>query len=153
MPLGVAAAAVVLAGSARRDAIRGAVLLSPRVRGALRLSIALSYAGLEIGKLTHEAEMRAFFTDSGLPAWMNHAVIAAETVLAGALLIPPAGILAAAGLSLILLGAIATHAHDRDPFSDSLDALHLLVLLAGFAVLTLASRGRKVGTSEASLRA
>lgn len=153
VPLGVAAAAVVLAGRGRRDAIRGAFLLSPRVRGALRISIALSYLGFEIGKLTHEAEMRAFFADSGLPVWMNHAVMAAETVMAAALFLPATEIAAAAGLSLILLGAIATHAHDRDPFSDSLDALHLLVLLAGFAVLTLASRGRKAGTSEAPLRA
>jgi uncharacterized membrane protein YphA (DoxX/SURF4 family) len=144
LPLGVAVAASALALGARLDTIPGSFVLSPRVRGALRLSIALSYLGIEVGKLTHEAEMRAFFADSGLPAWMNHAVIASETLLAAALFLPAAEIVAAAALALVLLGAILTHAHNHDPFSDSLDALHLLLLLAGFAVLTIASGRRRM---------
>ena len=153
VPLGVAVAAGVLAAGNRRDAIPGAFVFSPRVRGALRISIALSYLGVEIGKLTHETEMREFFVSSGLPAWMNHAVIGAEAALAAALFLPAAEIVGAAGLSVIMLGAILTHAHNRDPFSDSLEALHALLLLAGLGVLALAARGRGDGTSGTRVRA
>ncbi|MGE5413203.1 MAG: DoxX family protein [Syntrophomonadaceae bacterium] len=153
VPLGVATAAAALAAPARRHAARRAFVLSPRVRGALRLSIALAYLGVEIGKLTHEAEMREFFVGSGLPAWMNPAVIASETVLAAALFWPATEIVAAAGLSFIMAGAILTHAHNGDPFSDSLEALHMLGLLVGFAVLTLAARGREVAMSGIPSRA
>jgi hypothetical protein len=37
---------------------------------------------------------------------------------------------AAFGLSLVMIGAIRTHLHNHDPFSDPLEALHLLMLLA-----------------------
>jgi hypothetical protein len=34
-----------------------------------------------------------------------------------------------------MLGAMATHAHNGDPFSDSLDAVRMLLLVASIAVL------------------
>ena len=148
VPLGVAAAAIALAAPARRQPVLGALVFSPRLRGALRLSIALAYAGFEIGKATHPAEMRQFFADSGLPAWLNPAVIAGETVLAAALFWPAAEIAAAAGLALILAGAIATHARTGDPFSDSLDAVHLLALLAGLVLLTVGARRHRMQGPE-----
>jgi len=148
VPLGVAAAAVALAAPARRRPVLGALVFSPRLRGALRLSIALSYAGFELGKAMHPAEMRQFFADSGLPPWLNPAIIAGETVLAAALFWPAAEIAAAVGLGLILVGAIATHARNGDPFSDSLDALHLLVLLAGLAILTVGARRHRMENPE-----
>jgi hypothetical protein len=137
------AAATLVAGPARHDALLRAFVLSPRVRGALVVAIALAYFGAEIGKLTHEAEMRAFFASSGLPVWLNHAVIAAEAILAAALFAAPARIPAAIGLACIMAGAILTHAHNGDPFSDSLEALHLLVLLACLAALTRIGRARR----------
>ena len=144
LPIGVGTASAGLtSGPVRRDALVGAFVLSPRVRGALVVSITLAYFGAEIGKLSHEAEMREFFAGSGLPVWLNHAVIGAETVLAAALFAASARILAAAGLSIVMIGAILTHARNGDPFSDSLEALHLLVLLACLVVLTRIGRARR----------
>jgi uncharacterized membrane protein YphA (DoxX/SURF4 family) len=144
LPLGVGTAAAALAaGPARHDALLRAFALSPRVRLALVVSIALAYFGAEIGKLTHEGEMREFFASSGLPVWLNHAVIAAEAVLAAALFAPLARVFAAVGLAGIMAGAILTHAHNGDPFSDSLEALHLLALLACLLALTRIGRARE----------
>src|SRR5262249_17443787 len=93
------------------------------------ISIAISYICTEIGKLTHDAEMRQFFLQSGYKVWFLYFVITCETLGSIGLLIARTRLLAAAGLSVLMLGAIGTHAHNGDPFSDSLEAVHLLMLL------------------------
>jgi hypothetical protein len=44
---------------------------------------------------------------------------------------------AAFALTLIMIGAITIHLHNRDAFSDSLEALHLLILLACIVLIRL----------------
>ena len=76
-----------------------------------------------------------------------YAVMAFETMGAIALLVPRLRTAAAMVLALIMLGAIATHARNGDPFADSLDALRMLLVAA--CILLLASsfkaRGRMQG--------
>jgi putative oxidoreductase len=102
---------------------------SPYLLRGLCLSVAISFICTEIGKVAHDAEMRQFFVQSGYPVWFLYFIIVAETVGAVGLLVPKTILPAALGLSLIMTGAIRTHLHNHDPFSDSLEALHLLMLL------------------------
>lgn len=50
-----------------------------------------------------------------------------------------------------MLGAIRTHVHNGDPFADSLEALHLLILLVSIIVIRLYQS--KVVVSENSAQA
>jgi uncharacterized membrane protein YphA (DoxX/SURF4 family) len=102
---------------------------SPFLIRGLCVSVSLAFLATEVGKLAHDAEMRAFFTASGYAVWFLYVVIVAETVGAVGLLIPGVRLVAAAFLALDMVGAIATHARNGDPFSDSFEAAHLLVLL------------------------
>ena len=132
--LGVAAAAAVVSRSVRRDPPL-AFVRSRAVLLGLCIFAALGYLATEAGKLAHDAEMREFFTSSGLPVWAMYAVMAAEVLGAVGLLVPPLRVYSAAGLSLAMVGAIGTHARNGDPFSDSLDAVRFLVVLGVIAVL------------------
>jgi hypothetical protein len=104
---------------------------------------ALGYLGFEAGKLGHDAEMREFWTGSGYPIWTMYAVMAAEVLGSIGLLVPRTRLFAAGGLSLLMFGAIGTHLKNGDPFSDSLDAVWMLVLLGTIAVLTLRRPARQ----------
>jgi uncharacterized membrane protein YphA (DoxX/SURF4 family) len=95
----------------------------------LCVSTALAFLATEVGKLAHQAEMRSFFTASGYPAWFLYVVIAVETIGSLGLLEPRVRLVAACVLALDMIGAIATHARNGDPFTDSLEAAHLLLTL------------------------
>lgn len=71
-----------------------------------------------------------FFLQSGCAVWFLYFIIVTETLGATSLLFSRTLLAAAFALTLIMIGAITTHLHNRDPFSDSLEALHLLILLA-----------------------
>jgi len=144
---GIASVLLILVGTRSRtkvtsgnDAIRSFVT-SPYLLRGICLSVALSFICTEIGKLAHDADMRQFFLQSGLPVWFLYFIIFAETVGAIGLLVQRTVVPAALGLALIMAGAIGTHLHNRDPFSDSLEALHLLVLLICIVLIRLL-RGR-----------
>jgi uncharacterized membrane protein YphA (DoxX/SURF4 family) len=116
----------------RPEAGRGgglAFAASPFLIRGLCVSVALAFLATEAGKLSHDAEMREFFTSSGFPVWFLYFVIAFETIGAFALLAPGVRLVAAGGLALVMVGAIATHARNGDPVTDSLEAAHLLVIL------------------------
>ena len=140
--LGVAAAGAVLSLRGRGSA--ACLARSPLVLRGLCLFTALGYLAIEAGKLAHDAEMREFFTGSGYPVVMMYAVMAAETLGAVGLLVPRTRLPAAAGLSVLMLGAIGTHLKNGDPLSDSLDAVRFLVLLAAIAALVRAPRRGEV---------
>lgn len=110
-------------------------LRSPYVLRGLCLSVSMSFICTEIGKLAHDADMRQFFLQSGYPVYFLYFTMAAETLGSIALFFPRALLAAAVALAFIMVGAISTHLHNRDPFSDSLEALHLLVLLACIIVI------------------
>lgn len=103
---------------------------SPYLLNGLCISVAVSFICTEIGKLNHDAEMRQFFLQSGYAVWFLYFVITCEILGSIGLLIPRTRLAAAPCLSLLMLGAIRTHARNGDPFSDSLEAVHLLILLA-----------------------
>jgi uncharacterized membrane protein YphA (DoxX/SURF4 family) len=105
--------------------------------------VALAFAGFEIGKAAHDAEMRQFFLGSGYPVVFMYVVMAVEIVGALGLLVARLRIAAAVLLILVMLGAIATHARNGDPFSDSLDAVRMLLLVASIAVLGVYQCGRR----------
>lgn len=116
----------------------GRAFLAPHLTLALCISVALSFVAVEIGKVAHDAEMRQFFVASGLPVFVHYAVMGAELAGAAVLLLRPRWRLAAAlGLAAIMVGGILTHANNRDPFTDSLEAVHLLLLLVAIALLSL----------------
>jgi DoxX-like protein len=82
------------------------------------------------GKMDH------FFTISGYAVWFLYFITAAEFLGGLGILLNfrlKTGPLAACGLMLIMLGAVYTHLHNRDPFSDSYPAvsefISLLLLL------------------------
>src|SRR4029078_4750706 len=89
-----------------------AFVRSPLVLRGLCVFTALGYLAIETGKLAHDAEMRTFFTASGYPIPMMYAVMGAEILGAIGLLVPGARAVAAAALSLLMLGAIGTHARN-----------------------------------------
>jgi uncharacterized membrane protein YphA (DoxX/SURF4 family) len=112
-----------------REATRD-FLASPWLLKGICASVALSFLATEVGKLSHRAEMQQFFLQSGYPVWFLYFIIVAETVNSIALLFPRTQIPAAFFLAVIMIGAVHTHLHNGDPFSDSLEAVHLLILLA-----------------------
>jgi putative oxidoreductase len=118
----------------RSETVRG-FITSPLVLKGICLSVAISFLCTEIGKAAHDAEMRQFFVQSGYPIWFLYFIMGAETAGAIGLLLPRTILPAALGLTVVMLGAIRTHLHNRDPFSDSLEALHLLVLLGCILVI------------------
>jgi putative oxidoreductase len=126
-----AAAALARAAVTSRRGIAGIRFASSHwvIRG-LCVSVALAFLATEIGKLAHLSEMRSFFTASGYGAWFLYAVIAAETLGSVGLLVPSVRLVAASGLALVMIGAIVTHRRNGDPFGDSLEAVHLLLVLA-----------------------
>lgn len=116
----------------RHDAARSLTI------GALALYVAGKFLFFDLGKALHNAEMEAFFAASGLPVWLHYAVTAAEVAGAAGLLLHRwlrTGPWATAGLSLIMVAAILTHARNHDPLADSPDAIKQLVYLIGLAAL------------------
>jgi len=125
-----------LKGLVGRPAVR-AFISAPAVLSGLCFSVSLSFLCTEVGKLVHLADMRQFFALSGYAAWFLYFIMVAETLGAFGLLMSRTMIPAAIGLMAIMVGAIRTHARNGDPFSDSLEALHLLLLLACILVVRL----------------
>jgi len=132
--VGMAAVATVDAARQRSHGAQAAA----RLAAALSVYVALNFIGFEIGKALHDAQMRQFFQASGYPVWSMYVVMAVESLCAFALLLRPLRPVAAAVLVLMMLGAIATHVRNGDPFGDALDALRML--LAAACVLLLAQR-------------
>lgn len=102
------------------------------------ISYANTFILVTVGKYTHLSEMTSFFRQSGYSVWFLYFIMAAETLGAIGVLSHfrwRTGIRATIGLSLIMLGAIYTHWHNDDPFSDSYEAV--IQLIAGLILLTL----------------
>lgn len=127
--------------SARPPSPSLAFAASPFLIRGLCMSTALGFLATEVGKLFHLDEMRAFFVASGYSAGFLYAVMAAETLGSVGLLVPSVRLVAATGLALVMMGAVVTHARNGDPWSDSLEALHMLAILAAI-VLTGVLRER-----------
>jgi uncharacterized membrane protein YphA (DoxX/SURF4 family) len=86
-----------------------------------------------IGKAENMAYMMTFFKASGYANWFLYFIMAAETLGGLGVLLHfklKTGPLAAAGLFLIMAGAVCTHWHNGDPFSDSYAAVSHLITLS-----------------------
>ena len=84
------------------------------------------------GKAQHTNEMISFFATSGYATWFLYFIMSAEAFGALGVLLHfklKTGPLAAAGLAIIMLGAVYTHWHNNDPFSDSYAAIGQLINL------------------------
>ena len=110
---------------------------SDYVLKGLCFSVSISFFCTEIGKLAHDAEMRQFFLQSGYAVWFMYFIMAAEISGGIGLLLSRTRLPATVGLIAVMSGAIATHARNHDPFTDSLEALHLLILLGCIVVIGL----------------
>lgn len=128
--------AVAGARATNGDAVRAFITSSYVIKGVC-FSVSVAFLCTDIGKLTHDSDMRQFFLQSGYAIWFMYFIMAAETAGAIGLLLPRTTLPAAIGLMAIMGGAIRTHAHNRDSFSDSLEALHLLILLACIIAIRL----------------
>jgi uncharacterized membrane protein YphA (DoxX/SURF4 family) len=113
---------------------------SPYLLKGICITVATAFFAVEIGKSNNDAEMRKFFLESGYPVWFLYFTMAAEILGSIGLFISRTIIPAAFGLGVIMLGAIYTHYRNHDPFSDSLEATHLLVLLACIIIISLPRR-------------
>jgi uncharacterized membrane protein YphA (DoxX/SURF4 family) len=100
---------------------------------AVAVSISLSFIIESCWKAEHFGKMVTFFTASGYAVWFLYFIIAAEALGGLGLLLHfkfKTGPWAAIGLMLIMLGAIYTHWHNHDPFSDSYAAVSQLINLS-----------------------
>ena len=83
-------------------------------------------------KLLHADQIRAAFVQFGLPAWLSTFIGVCEVLGAIGLFIPRLAALAAAGLSIIMIGAVVpTAIHHQFPIAGSnLVILALLLVVA-----------------------
>ncbi len=96
------------------------------------LSTGLSFLIATEGKAANMDEMIYFFKTSGYTTWFLYVIMAAETLGAIGVLLHfklKTGPLATTGLMLIMIGAMYTHRHNKDPFSDSYAAVSQFMTL------------------------
>jgi putative oxidoreductase len=100
-----------------------------------------------VGKAMNMAEIMAFFQQSGYTIWFLYFIMAAEAAGALGILLHfklRTGLPATVGLMLIMLGAVYTHWHNKDPFSDSLAAVSQLVNLTMLLLMYLLQRRTRI---------
>jgi uncharacterized membrane protein YphA (DoxX/SURF4 family) len=86
-----------------------------------------------VGKSMNMPYMISFFKQSGYAIWFLYFIMIAEVFGGLGILLHfklRTGSLAAAGLAIIMLGAVYTHWHNKDPFSDSYAAVGQLISLS-----------------------
>jgi|SRR6185503_16587110 len=102
------------------------------------LSTGLSFLIATEGKAANMDEMIYFFRASGYASWFLYVIMGAETLGALGVLLHfklKTGPLATTGLMLIMIGAMYTHRHNKDPFSDSYAALTQFMTLGLMLIL------------------
>jgi hypothetical protein len=102
------------------------------------LSTGISFLIATEGKAVNMADMIAFFKVSGYATWFLYFIMAAEALGAIGVLLHfklKTGPLSTTGLMLIMIGAMYTHRHNKDPFSDSYAALSQFMTLGIMLVL------------------
>ena len=96
------------------------------------LATGLSFLIATEGKASDMADMIAFFKQSGYTTWFLYTIMTLETLGAIGVLLHfklKTGPVATTGLMLIMIGALYTHRHNKDPFSDSYAALSQFLTL------------------------
>jgi hypothetical protein len=96
-----------------------------------------------VGKMENLHDMTSFFVSSGYSVSFLYFIMTAESLGAIGILLNfkwRTGVPAAAGLICIMIGAVYTHWHNRDPFSDSYAAVIQLINLCLLQVLYFLKR-------------
>ncbi len=102
-------------------------------RWAISISIANAFILATAGKSQNMSYMLDFFRQSGYANWFLYFIMSVEPLGALGILFHyklKTGPLAAWGLIIIMLGAVYTHLHNHDPFSDSYAAVIQLINLS-----------------------
>jgi putative oxidoreductase len=97
---------------------------------ALSIWVGNSFILATVGKSLNLSVMKDFFHQSGYAIWFLYFIMTAETLGAIGVLSHfklRMGIPATIGLAVIMLGAVYTHWHNGDPFSDSYAAVSQLI--------------------------
>jgi hypothetical protein len=119
------------------DNSRSKKMISATLWG-LSILTANSFILATVGKSINMPYMISFFKQSGYATWFLYFIMSAEAfgglgiLLHFKLKTVP---LAAAGLAIIMLGAVYTHWHNHDPFSDSYAAVVQFINLSLMLVL------------------
>lgn len=90
------------------------------------------------GKAQHLGEMLAFFKNSGYAVWFLYFIMIVEPLCGLGILFHfklKTGVMATAGLMLIMIGAVYTHWRNNDPFSDSCAAVTQFIILSLMLIL------------------
>ncbi|MBS1530962.1 MAG: DoxX family protein [Bacteroidetes bacterium] len=93
----------------------------------------ISFITETVWKAVNFDKMHHFFAGSGYAAWFLYFIMAAEFLGGLGILLNfklKTGPLAAGGLMIIMLGAVYTHIHNHDPFSDSYGAVSEFISLS-----------------------
>lgn len=126
-----------LAGSIAADSNPTRKMIDPALWG-ISILTANAFFVATVGKSQHIDEMIAFFKASGYAIWFLYFIMTAEALGGLGIILHfklRTGPLAAADLAVIMLGAIYTHWHNNDPFSDSYAAVGQLVSLSLMLIL------------------
>lgn len=100
---------------------------------AVSIAIANTFMVVTLGKSFNMPYMLAFFRQSCYAVWFLYFVMGAEPLGAIGILFHSrlkTGPLATFGLIIVMLGAVYTHLHNHDPFSDSYEAIIQLINLS-----------------------
>jgi len=101
----------------------------------LSVLLGLAFIGAGVGKLRRSEPVTGTLEELGVTPGLQRTIGVLETlggigVVAG-LAVQPLGILAAIGLVLMMIGAVAFHVRARDTAKNTVGALVLLVFSAG----------------------
>jgi putative oxidoreductase len=102
------------------------------------LATGLSFLIATEGKAANMGYMIAFFKQSGYALWFLYFIMTAEALGAIGVLLHfklKTGPLATTGLMLIMIGAMYTHRHNKDPMSDSYAAISQFITLGAMLIL------------------
>lgn len=125
------------------------LLRAPEVRFALCLTTGVSFAVAGVAKAFGMEFMLGFFAQSGYSKSFLFFIMAIEVLGGMALLLPWRWVVVAAiaGLTVDMVGAIATHVHNGDPLDDSTGAIMALLRLVPLALLYVPPRWVAVGAA------
>jgi uncharacterized membrane protein YphA (DoxX/SURF4 family) len=124
-----------LFGVALRRANRLELLREPAILSALCLAAGFGFMQSGYTSAVYMQIKSDFFIQCGYSVTFLKFIMTIEVLGGMALLVPWAVPLAAAGLSVDMFGAIATHIHNGDPINDSTGAISQLIRLGAIAVI------------------
>jgi uncharacterized membrane protein YphA (DoxX/SURF4 family) len=124
-----------LFGVALRRVSRLELLREPAILSALCLAAGFGFVQNGFLSAVYVQKMSDFFIQCGYSVAFLKFIMTIEVLGGLALLVPWAVPLAAAGLSVDMFGAIATHIHNGDPINDSTGAISQLIRLGAIAVI------------------